>query len=117
MVYIYLLLVCLWDTLYPGAPQQPVLLLEACDSLLVPCTPLSPQGLRTEILKGGHGEACRTLSPRWLPQVSLPLAFDFQHIYVAAFLSTVLAFRKQSYVCQFASLGYRHHQSGRSDVW
>lgn len=56
---------------------------------------LSSQGLWTEIYwKGCHGGTCRAMSPRWFPQVSLPLAFYFQHIYVASFLSAVLTFRK-----------------------
>lgn len=41
--YIYLLM-CLWDVAYPGAFQQAVLLLEACDSL-GPCIALLSKGL------------------------------------------------------------------------
>lgn len=93
VVYIHVLLMCLWDIAYPGR-----FISQYYSWKHVTLGPLFcsvSQGLWVEIfLKGGHGEACRAMLPRLLPQVSLPLTFYFQHIYMASFLRTVLTFRK-----------------------
>lgn len=88
VVYSYLLLDVSLGHCCPGAFQQPVQLLESMwlSPLRCSCHRAVPERWR-------HREACRAISPRWFPQVSLPLAFYFQHIYMASFLSTVLTFR------------------------
>lgn len=89
VVYIYLLLDVILGHCCPGAFCQPVQLLES-----MWLSPLRCSRHRAYVPeRWRHGEACRAMSPRWFPQVSLPLAFYFQHIYMASFLSTVLTFR------------------------
>lgn len=82
---------CLWGTSVQELFGNQYNSWKACDS--VPCAALVTGLMNRDAPERWHGEACRAVSPRWFPQVSLPLAFYFQHIYMASFLSTVLTFR------------------------
>lgn len=108
----------LWDVVSSGTFQEPALLSEECDNLLVPCTLLCHQRAAGWRCSSWKVKGVKPSLLGGLPR-SLDLWPPILHVYstyMATLVSTVFVLQKIAKCLQVCSaLGHCHHQNGYSD--